>query len=99
MSQRRGQGVRAVLALYRGGIGDLGTVTPPEADGEQLSFSLQVVTHEQFGAVADVVVHSRGPLCVVLVEHFRLNVIVATGDVGIGVGARIQLHQGERAGV
>src|SRR5207237_8658656 len=86
----------AVLALYRGGIRNLGTVTPPEADREQLSFSLQVITHEQLGTVADVIVHSGGPLRVVLVEDFRLNVIVATGHVGLSVGGGIQLQQGER---
>ena len=93
MSQRSRHRIRPVLAQNRRRIGNLTAVAPPEANRELLRLALQVITHEQLGAVTDVIVNPRCPLEVVLVEDLRLDVVVPASVVRIGVGGRVQLHQ------
>ena len=83
--------IRLILALDRRGIRDLVGIAPPETNRELLHFALVVVTDKDFGCVADVVIAANGPLAIVLVEYFRLGVVVAASGVGICVSRRIQL--------
>ena len=61
------------------GYGTWSPLPPPETDRELLDFALVVVAHKHLGVFADVVVSANGPLPVVLVEDFRLGVVVAAG--------------------
>ena len=96
---RGGDGIRFVLAEDRRRVGNLIVLAPPQTHRELLGLALQVVTDEQLGAVADVVIHATQPLHAVLVEVLRLHVVEAAVGVRIGVRLGVELHQGLHVGV
>src|SRR6202011_2617769 len=86
-------GVRLVFALDGGRVRHLVAVPPPEPHRELLNFALVVVANKYFRIVADVVVHARGPLPVVLIEKLGLNVVVTPRRVRACIGGVKQTHE------
>ena len=58
-----------------------------------MALVLEVVADKEFGVVADVEVDLGVELAAVLAEHSLARIVIATGQIRIGIGGGQQVHQ------